>query len=265
MKAVFRKQNGHISAASNSALSLASGDYLVLLDHDDKLHPLALYFVSKEIKSHPESVVIYSDEDKLTERGKRIEPYFKSDFDYELLLGQNMVSHLGAYKSEIIRKIGGFRIGLEGSQDYDLLLRVIEQIELHQIRHIPKVLYHWRISKQSVANTVDVKPYALEAGIQALQDHLLNQEINAEVKTYERYGYKIKYAIPHPEPHVTCFIKSEQASDRLIQNIDSLVENTNYNKLSLFITIDKGNSDPQIIDTLQKIKPSQINFLYNDF
>jgi len=264
IKAVFREENGHISAASNTALDIASGEYIVLLDHDDKLHPLALYYVAQEISSHPESEVIYSDEDKLTGRGKRIDPYFKSDFDYELLLCQNMVSHLGVYKTATVRKIGGFRIGLEGSQDYDLLLRVIEQIERHQIRHIPKVLYHWRISKQSVATSVDVKPYALEAGAKALQDHLSNQEINAEVKTYKKYGYEINYAIPDPEPYVTCFIKTKQASDLLIQSLYSLFENTGYENLKLYVTIEKNQRDDHLLESIRKINPNQINFLFNE-
>ncbi len=263
IKAVFRKHNGHISAASNSALGLASGEYIVLLDHDDKLHPLALYYIAQEITSHPEAVVIYSDEDKLTAGGKRIDPYFKSDFDYELLLCQNMVSHLGAYKTMAVRQIGGFRIGLEGSQDYDLLLRVIEQNEHNQIYHIPRILYHWRISKQSVSTSTDVKPYALEAGTRALQEHLSNQEIDAEIKNYGKYGFNINYAKPQTDYHVACFINSEQISNQTIQGIESLLENTDHKNLRLYITTGPNNLDPQTRERLEYINPTQINLITN--
>ena len=263
IKAVFREHNGHISAASNSALRLASGEFIVLLDHDDILHPLSLYYVASEITSYPEVAVIYSDEDKLTARGKRIDPYFKSDFDYELLLCQNMVSHLGAYKTSTVHKVGGFRIGLEGSQDYDLLLRVIEQIEHHQIRHIPKMLYHWRISKQSVSTSTDIKPYALEAGVRALQDHLSNQEIDAEINNYGKYGFNIKYAEPQTEPHMACFIKSDQISDQLIQSIDSLFENTDFKDLRLYIITDQNQLNHQALEILQKINPTKIDLISN--
>jgi len=177
IKAVFRKENGHISAASNSALELATYDFMALLDHDDILHPLALYYVANEINNHPESVIIYSDEDKITRRGKRLDPYFKPDFDYELLLSQNMVSHLGVYRTSIVRNVGGFRTGLEGSQDYDLVLRVLEHCETDQIHHIPRPLYHWRTIRESAARNLNIKPYAIDAATQALTDHFSRRSI----------------------------------------------------------------------------------------
>jgi len=164
IRAVFRTENGHISAASNSALAIVTNPYLALLDHDDVLHPHALYYVAQTILAHPDYEIIYSDEDKITKRGRRVDPYFKPDFNYELLLSHNMVSHLGVYRTNTVRKVGGFQVGLEGSQDYDLLLRIIEKTSFQQIRHIPLPLYHWRISKQSVAKNVNIKPYATDSG-----------------------------------------------------------------------------------------------------
>lgn len=239
IKAVFRTSNGHISAASNSALSLATGSYVALLDHDDMLHPLALYLVTKEINAHPESAVVYTDEDKITPKGKRIDPYFKSDFDHELFLSQNMVSHLGVYQRELINNIGGFRQGVEGSQDYDLLLRLLPGIDKAQIRHIPKVLYHWRISEKSVADSIDIKPYALEAGKKALSDYLAVRNIQADVDTFENFGYKIKYAPPTPEPKVELiFINNSKLTEQFVSQCCTLVEqaqeNYSFIEMSIF-------------------------------
>ncbi|NOR87916.1 MAG: glycosyltransferase, partial [Bacteroidales bacterium] len=123
IRVVFRNQNGHISNASNSALETVNGDFVALLDHDDKLPEDALYWIAKTINEKPNSSLIYSDEDKFDKQGIRSDPYFKCDWNYSLFLSQNMISHLGVYKTSILKKIGGFRQGYEGSQDYDLALR----------------------------------------------------------------------------------------------------------------------------------------------
>ena len=158
IKVVFRETNGHISAASNSALELASGEFCLLLDHDDELSPDALFWVATEIDEHPDVAMIYSDEDLIDENGKRTAPKFKPDFCRDLLYSLNLVTHLSAYRTEILRAIGGFRVGIEGSQDYDLALRVVERIAETQIRHIPRILYHWRAIPGSVAWTAVRNP-----------------------------------------------------------------------------------------------------------
>jgi glycosyltransferase involved in cell wall biosynthesis len=254
IKVVYRQVNGHISAASNSAIALASGDYLVLFDHDDELHPLALFLVAKVINDHPDVEIIFSDEDKLTSSGKRIEPYFKSDFDDALVLSQNMVSHLGVYRAKTVHQIGGFRVGYEGSQDYDLLLRVIERIRPNQIVHIPWVLYHWRISKESVAASVDVKPYAVQAAEKAIAEHLQNQKINATVKPHQKFGYQIDYALPKTHPSVNIFIQLNQIQDRFSSLIDSMLRHTAYDNYQItFLCNKKIGTDFQSIS--DKIAP----------
>jgi O-antigen biosynthesis protein len=258
IRSVFRDQNGHISAASNSALDLATGEYIALLDHDDMLHPLALYYAADEINRAPDIEIIYSDEDKITNNGSRISPYFKSDFDYDLLLGQNMVSHIGVYRTETVRQVGGFRIGFEGSQDYDLLLRIIEKIKPSQICHIPQVLYHWRITKQSVAISVDVKPYAVQAATRALSEHLENQNIKASVEPFRDFGYKINYSIPDPTPSIELFLEPKRINKTLFESLRSLVENTDYPHFSVSLITTEAKLDCAAINDIKKIDHLQI-------
>ncbi|MBA2270124.1 MAG: glycosyltransferase, partial [Chthoniobacterales bacterium] len=146
-----RAENGHISATSNDALALATGEFVALLDHDDELAATALYFAARELNEHPDAQLLYSDEDKLDQQGRRCDPYFKPHWNPDLFTSQNYVSHLSVFATELVRNVGGFRRGFEGSQDYDLTLRCVEQIAPAQIRHIPHVLYHWRIAEQSTA------------------------------------------------------------------------------------------------------------------
>jgi len=266
IKFILRKENGHISACSNSALSLATGDYIALLDHDDKLHPLALYFIAKTINAHPESGIIFSDEDKITKRGRRLDPYFKSDFDYELLLSQNMVSHLGVYRREIIKKMGGFRLGLEGSQDYDLLLRALEQINSNQIHHIPRILYHWRISKHSVAESLNIKPYAIQAGERAINEHLERNGIRGTAEFLEKTsGYRINYSLPEPGPSITLIIPVFDNPKIINQLINEITENTLYNHYQILlihyvnssISIEKKSSSNENFGRIDLYKVSE--------
>ncbi|MGD9561783.1 MAG: glycosyltransferase [Pyrinomonadaceae bacterium] len=191
---VFRGENGHISAASNSALEIAKGEYIVLLDHDDELSPDALYRVAKTVNAFPDAAIIYSDEDLIDENGRRFGPKFKPDFSRDLFYSLNLMTHLCAYRTEVLRSVGGFRIGLEGSQDYDLELRVLEQIEESQIRHIPRVLYHWRVIRGSVAFSMDEKPYAHEAARNALREHFQRLGIDAEVSASFHNLHRVGYA-----------------------------------------------------------------------
>lgn len=170
IKVVFRSSNGHISAASNSALELVTGDYVALLDHDDELTIDALFQNAKLINQHPNADFIYSDEDKINAAGKRRDPVFKPDWSPEYFHSTMYSCHLGVYRSDLIRKTGGFRLGYEGSQDYDLVLRVMEQTQ--QIYHLPKVLYHWRMIPASAASGSEAKPWAYTAGYKALESML---------------------------------------------------------------------------------------------
>ncbi|RIX44169.1 MAG: glycosyltransferase [Rhodocyclales bacterium GT-UBC] len=171
IRIVRRAENGHISQASNSALALVSGEFVVLMDNDDLLPPDALYWVAEAVNRRPGVQMIYSDEDKLDANGRRFGGYLKPDWNYTLFLGQNLFSHLGVFRTALMREVGGFRKGLEGSQDYDLALRCIERIDAADIVHIPRVLYHWRAIEGSTAQGSEAKPYAVYAAQRALEEH----------------------------------------------------------------------------------------------
>ncbi|MDO3680297.1 glycosyltransferase family 2 protein [Paenibacillus ehimensis] len=160
IKIIYREENGHISQCTNSALELATGEYTALLDNDDVLPPFALYEIVKTINSFPNADLIYSNEDKLLE-GKRVFPFFKKKWDNQLIMAINYVCHLAVFRTAILKKIGGFRKGFEGAQDWDLVLRFTEVTS--NIIHVPKILYHWRMSDSSTSVNQDRKPYVQQA------------------------------------------------------------------------------------------------------
>jgi GT2 family glycosyltransferase len=179
IRIVSRPTNGGISEATNNASDLATGEYIAFLDHDDVLPAHALYMVACEIARNPDLDVIYSDEDKISRWGRRYDPHFKSDWNPDLFLGQNMICHLGVYRTSLVREVGGLRPEFDGSQDYDLALRIIGRIEPRRIRHIPYILYHWRAAAGSAARSAGAKPHALEAARRAVADHLRRRGIPA--------------------------------------------------------------------------------------
>lgn len=212
VKVVYREANGHISAASNSALAIASGEFCVLLDHDDELAADALYWVADEICRHPEAAMIYSDEDMIDDKGRRFDLKFKPDFSYDLLLSLNLVTHLSAYSTEVLGKIGGFRVGLEGSQDYDLALRVIEEIGTARVSHIPRVLYHWRAIPGSVALSGDEKPYAHDRARLAISEHLARCGAAADVEPTNFNLHRVRYRLPEPAVSVSLIVHGDEAT-----------------------------------------------------
>mgnify|MGYP002639478232 CR=1 FL=1 len=238
---VFREKNGHISEASNSAIKIATGDWIILLDHDDLLSDDALFWLAYTINKNPKACLIYSDEDKIDSHGNHSEPYFKCDWNYDLFLSQNMINHLGAYKLNIVNKIGGFRKGFEGSQDYDLALRFIEQINEDQIVHIPRILYHWRIHKDSTAEISNIKPYAFTAAQTAIKEHLLRKEVKADVNILENNMYRVKYHLPEDIPGVSIIIPTYNNYKMLKTCIDSILAKTNYPEYEIIII--NNNSD----------------------
>ncbi len=163
-------RHGGISAATNAALALATGDYVALLDHDDEIAEHALFRMAEAIVADPSAEMLYSDEDKLQPDGQRRAPFFKPDWSPEFFLGCMYTCHLGLYRTSLVRQIGGFRPAFDGAQDYDMVLRLTERT--NRIVHVPDVLYHWRLLPNSTASGVAAKPHAHAAGLRALQQHL---------------------------------------------------------------------------------------------
>jgi O-antigen biosynthesis protein len=255
IKVCLREHNGHISAASNSALELATGDYVALLDHDDVLPEHALFMVAQYINAHPNARMFYSDEDKLTLEGRRAAPYFKSDWNPELMRAQNMFSHLGVYETALVREAGGFRKGFEGSQDHDLALRCVDLAGHDKVVHIPHILYHWRIAEGSTASSGSEKPYALVAAVRSVEEHLQRNHIEGTVE--QAFGrlpiLHVRYTVPSPVPLVSILIPTRDGLALLKQCVDSVLKKTSYPNYEIVI-IDNGSEKPETLAWFKSIE-----------
>lgn len=251
IKLFFRPENGHISRATNSALKIATGEFVALLDNDDELAPIALYEVVKLLNRQPDLDLIYSDEDKIDMEGRRFDPAFKPDWSPDLLLGTNYISHLGVYRKTIMDKIGGFRVGLEGSQDYDLVLRFTEQTTADKIGHIPQILYYWRILPSSTAADQSTKSYAFDAGLTAVQDAIQRRGIKATVTHAAGNGlYDVNYEILS-EDLVSVIIPTKNGYDDVKRCIDSIISLTTYGNYEIILA-DNGSDDPKMTTLYQR-------------
>lgn len=254
IKVVFRQENGHISRASNSALEIATGEFIALLDNDDELAPFALYEVVKLLNKYPDADLIYSDEDKIDEKGNRKDPHFKPDWSPDTLLSSNYICHLGVYRKSIIDKIGGFRPGYEGSQDYDLVLRFTEQTD--KIYHIPKILYHWRMIEGSTALDNSSKNYAYEAGFRVLEDTIRRRKYDAKV--YEANGvpyYNVVFNYKDND-FISIIIPTRDKADILEKCLKSIYEKTTFENFEI-IVVDNGSSEEKTFSLFDKYKKNK--------
>ena len=254
IKVCFRETNGHISAASNSALEHVQMDYVALLDHDDKLTPHALFWVAAEIIAHPDVELIYSDEDKINERDERFGAYFKCDWNPDLFLSHNLITHLAVYRTQTLRNIHGFRIGYEGAQDYDLALRVVERIKPHQIRHIPKILYHWRAIASSTSGDPNAKPYAVKAAQKAIGEFLVRKGIKAHVteSTVMSGMIRVQYTLPENPPLVSLIIPTRNQVKLLRLCVESILAKTDYPNYEILI-VDNNSDDPATLSYFKSL------------
>lgn len=224
---VTQRKNGHISKASNTGLEFAKGDYILLLDQDDTLHPDALKCVAYYLEQNPNARVLYTDEDKIDAKGNHHTPHFKPAFNPDLLYSHNYMSHLGVYQRELVEKVGGFREGYEGSQDYDLLLRCLEHCKPEEVVHIPYVIYHWRAVPGSTAFAESEKGYAQDAGLRALQDHLGRKGVSVELGKLPN-TYRARWPIPAKAPLVSIIIPTRNSRALVERCVTSLYEKNDY-------------------------------------
>ena len=205
----MRKSNGGISAASNTALEAAQGDFVVLLDHDDELHPCALLEVVRRLNTNEKADLIYSDEDKIDNMGRRSHPAFKPDFDIDMFLSFDYLGHLVALRRNLVSRIGGFRSACDGSQDWDLLIRAVEVIGPSRVDHIAKPLYHWRMHQDSTAFDLYSKPYARHAWARVISEHIERTGKRASAEPGLFYGStRIKYKRPK-DVRIAVFVRAD--------------------------------------------------------
>lgn len=262
---VRRERNGHISAATRSAMGLASGDIIAFLDHDDMLHPDALREVASAFVANPDWGMVYTDEDKITADGSRHDPYFKPDFNPDLLCAQNYICHLAAFRRGMMDDVDGFRSEYDGSQDWDLVLRITERLGPGRVGHIPRVLYHWRAWEGSTAGDSDVKPYARDAALLAIGDHLVRTRRRAEVTALPEHpgNYRVIYPLPSPPPRVSVLIPTRDQPEMLARCVRS-VDATRGALECEFLIMDNGSVLPRTAHVLGELTKRDDMRLFRD-
>ena len=252
-------ENLGIAGNTNAALQMASGDFVILADHDDTLPPHAFYEVAKAVNEHPDCQVIYSDEDKLDMDGKALfDPHFKPDFNPDLLTSVNYICHLFVVERNLLEKVGGFRQEFDGAQDYDFIFRCTEAAK--EICHIPKVLYHWRCHQNSTSSNPESKMYAFEAGSRAIMAHYKRMGIEAErVEKGVDYGiYRTRFAI-QGEPLISVIIPNKDHSGDLDTCVRSLMERSTYKNLE-FVIVENNSTDPATFAYYEKMQREHPSF-----
>ena len=249
VKLALRDENGGIAAASNSALALATGEYVALLDHDDLLARDALFHVALAANREPAADFMYSDEDKIDDDGHRSEPYFKPDWSPDSLLARMYTGHLAVFRRALVTELGGFRTGFEGSQDYDLVLRLTERTE--RIVHIPRVLYHWRIHAASTASSAASKQYAYAAGRRAIEEALVRRGEPGRVEELPQPGsYAVRYALRRPDK-ISIVIPTRDHGDDVDRCLGSIFAQPTYPEFEV-VLVDNGSTDPASLATFAR-------------
>jgi len=251
---IFTKRfNGGIVSATNKALSIATGDFVGFLDHDDLLDKDALLFVALECEKNKNVNLIYTDEDKVLSDGRYVGPFYKPDWNYSLLLSSMYICHFSVYRKSIIDEIGGIRKGFDGSQDYDLVLRFIEKTK--SIRHVPKILYHWRITPESTSTSITNKPEARINGARALSDHL--KRINRKAMVVAGYypgHYDVRYILPG-KPNISIIVPFKDKIS-ILNNLLKTFEITSYKNYKI-ILVDNNSIEKETHEYLKKLSSNK--------
>ncbi len=251
----YRKENGHISKATNDALKMAKGEYVGLVDNDDVLREDALAKVVEALNENQYDL-IYSDEDKLDLHGKRCYPNLKPDYSPDFLLSSNYICHFTVLRKSIVEKVGGFRVGFEGAQDYDLFLRVTEVTK--KIHHIPEILYHWRMVNGSTSMEISNKSYALEKGKKALEEALKRRKIKGSVHIHPKVPYYyIEYQIKTPKVCILIPIRDHASTTE--KCLKSIYEKTTYSNFEVDI-INNGSEKEETFELLKQYQKMHSNF-----
>ena len=238
IKYIFREKKGYISAASNSAIEFSTGEFIALLEHDDLLTPYSLYENVLALNINSEIDFIYSDEDKIDKGGMLTDPYFKPDWCPNNLQSRNYIGHFTIIRSLLVKEVGSFRLGYEGSQDFDLYLRITEKT--NKIHHIPKILYHWRMYKAATSQNIESNQY----GIKALEDSLRRKNLNGKVyqiKNLPSY-YQIRYDIKEKKK-VSIIIPSKNLTDITDVCINSIFKFTSYPDYEIILINNNSDED----------------------
>ena len=256
IKVTYRKTYGMISAASNTALEMASGEFIVLLDNDDLIEKDAFYYIVEALNTDKTIDMIYTDEDKLDFKGRKMEPHFKPDYSPDTLMSVNYICHLCCMRKSIVDELGGFNSKFDGSQDYDLFLRFTEIT--NNIYHIPKVLYHWRQTKTSTAGYMGNKSYAYIAGKKALEASLKRRNLKGEVLENPNVStYLVKYGNNNQKISIIIPIKDKAKMTR--RCIDSIYNKCTYKNFEI-ILVDNNSSEKDTFDMIEEYKNKYDNF-----
>lgn len=253
IKVIYTKRQMQISENTNCAIQIATGNYIAFADHDDLLAPNALFECVKAINENSRIDVLYTDEDKITMNGKEyFQPHFKSDFNIDLLCSMNYISHLFVVKKELLKQVGCLRQEFDGAQDYDFILRCVEQAK--EICHIPKALYHWRAHKDSTAENPESKLYAFEAGKRAVQAHYDRIGIEAVVTNGEYLGlYKTRFVIPDEKPLISIIIPNKDHSADLDKCVQSILTKSAYPNIE-FIIVENNSTEKETFDYYRRLE-----------
>ena len=257
IKYKFLGENKGVAGNTNSAIEMTTGEYIALLDHDDILADYALFEVINCINKYPNAEFIYSDEDKIDENDNRYDAYFKPDFAPDTLRCQNYICHFSIFKKELMDKLQGFKVDYDGAQDYDIFLRMSELTKTENIKHIPKILYHWRVHSESTAKlNSNAKNYAFEAGKKAIEDHLKRIGLEGTVSEGCIEGiYRIDYKVKG-EPKVSIVIPNKDGRDILKVCVDSILEKTTYKNYEIVI-VENNSETEEIFEYYKQIEQNE--------